>query len=54
MPLCAAIIYTADADWSAPEHAAEMGEYGAFPASVTEIMRGSTETRRCSCSTSRA
>lgn len=40
MPMYAAIIYTHDADWTAPEHAAEMGEYGAFSASAAEIMRG--------------
>lgn len=30
MPLYAALIYTEDADWTAPEHAAEMAEYGRF------------------------
>ena len=40
MPLYAAIIYSHDADWTAPEQAEEMGEYGEFSASVAEIMRG--------------
>ncbi|GAA4687829.1 hypothetical protein GCM10023226_27130 [Nocardioides nanhaiensis] len=40
MPLYAAIIYTHDTDWTAPGHAAEMGEYGAFSASAAEILRG--------------
>lgn len=40
MPLYAAINYTHDADWTAPEHAEEMGEYGAFGQSAAAIMRG--------------
>lgn len=40
MPLYAAIIYTTDVDWTAPEHAAEMAEYGEFGASAAAIMRG--------------
>jgi hypothetical protein len=30
MPQYAAIIYSTDVDWTAPEHAEEMGEYGRF------------------------
>lgn len=30
MPLYAALTYTPDVDWTAPEHAAEMAEYGRF------------------------
>jgi hypothetical protein len=30
MPLYAAVLYTQDVDWTAPEQAAEMAEYGAF------------------------
>lgn len=40
MPLYAAIIYSTDSDWTAPEHAEEMGEYGAFSMAAAEIMRG--------------
>lgn len=40
MPLYAAIIYTHDLDWTAPEQGELMGEYGAFSASVADIMRG--------------
>lgn len=40
MPQYAAILYSTDVDWSAPEHAAEMGEYGAFGASAAAIIRG--------------
>ncbi|GAB3988181.1 YciI family protein [Nocardioides marmoraquaticus] len=40
MPMYAAIIYTNDLDWTAPEQGELMGEYGAFSASVAEIMRG--------------
>ena len=40
MPLYAAIIYTSDLDWTAPEQAAEMGEYAEFGQAAAEIMRG--------------
>lgn len=30
MPQYAAIIYSTDVDWTAPEHADEMAEYGRF------------------------
>lgn len=40
MPQYAAIIYTADVDWTAPEHAAEMAEYSAFGAKHGESIRG--------------
>jgi hypothetical protein len=40
MPLYAAIIYSADVDWTAPEHAAEMAEYGVFSQAAADIMRG--------------
>lgn len=40
MPLYAAIIYTSDLDWTAPEQAAEMGEYAEFSQAAAEIMRG--------------
>ncbi len=40
MTLYAAITYTADVDWTAPEQAAEMAEYGAFGAAAAAVMRG--------------
>ena len=40
MPLYAAIIYTTDVDWTAPEHADVMAEYGAFSAGAAAVMRG--------------
>lgn len=40
MPTYAAILYTHDADWTAPEHAAEMAEYGAFSAVAASAMVG--------------
>ena len=40
MPLYAAIIYSSDLDWTAPEQAAEMGEYAEFGQAAAEIMRG--------------
>lgn len=40
MALYAAITYTPDVDWTAPEHAAEMAEYPEFGASAAAIMRG--------------
>ncbi|MCP9270909.1 YciI family protein [Mycolicibacterium arenosum] len=40
MPQYAAIIYTADVDWSAPEQAAEMAEYGQFGATHADTIRG--------------
>ena len=40
MPLYAAITYTADVDWTAPEQADEMAEYGAFSAGAAAVLRG--------------
>jgi hypothetical protein len=40
MSLYAAIIYTQDVDWSAPENAGEMAEYAEFNAAAGEIIRG--------------
>lgn len=40
MTLYAAITYTADVDWTQPEQAAEMAEYGAFGAAAAAVMRG--------------
>ena len=40
MPQYAALTYTADVDWTAPEHAAEMAEYSEFGAAHGEAIRG--------------
>lgn len=40
MPTFAAIIYTTDADWTAPEHAEAMAEYGAFSQAAADVIRG--------------
>lgn len=40
MPLYAAVIYSQDVDWTAPEHAAVMGEYGEFGQAAAAIIRG--------------
>ena len=40
MPLYAALIYTADVDWSAPEHAEDDAEYGEFGQAAAAVIRG--------------
>ena len=40
MTLYAALIYTADVDWSAPEHAEETAQYGAFGQAAAAVIRG--------------
>lgn len=40
MPQYVAIVYSQDVDWSAPEHAAEMAEYGEFGQAAAAIIRG--------------
>ena len=40
MPQYVALTYTADVDWSAPEQAAEMAEYGAFGQAAAAVIRG--------------
>jgi hypothetical protein len=40
MPKYAAIIYSADLDWSAPEQAAVIGEYQAFGEAAAAAIRG--------------
>jgi hypothetical protein len=40
MPQYAAVIYSADVDWTAPEQAAEMAEYNAFAAAAAAVIRG--------------
>lgn len=40
MPQYAALTYTADVDWSAPEQAAEMAQYGEFGSAHGDVIRG--------------
>ena len=40
MTVYAAIVYTADVDWCAPEQQAEMAEYGAFSQAAAAVLRG--------------
>lgn len=40
MPQYAALIYSADVDWSQPEYAAETAEYGEFGQAAAAIIRG--------------
>ncbi|QWT22786.1 hypothetical protein KPL76_08190 [Subtercola sp. PAMC28395] len=40
MPLYAAIIYSADVDWSLPEYADETKEYMAFAEGAAAVIRG--------------
>ena len=40
MPQYAAILYTRDADWTAPEEAAVMGDYGAFGEAAGSAIQG--------------
>jgi hypothetical protein len=40
MPTYAALTYTADVDWSAPEQATEMAEYREFGRAAASVVRG--------------
>jgi hypothetical protein len=40
MPTYVALTYTADVDWSAPEQAAEMAEYGEFGQAAATVVGG--------------
>jgi hypothetical protein len=40
MPQYVAILYTKDVDWSHPDQAADMAEYGAFSAGAEAVIRG--------------
>lgn len=40
MPSYVALTYTADVDWSHPDQAAEMAEYGEFSAAAAAVIRG--------------
>ena len=51
MTLYAAIIYSTDVDWTAPEHAAEMGEYGAFGEEAAALIRGGAALYQTSTAT---
>lgn len=51
MPSYAALIYSADVDWSAPEHADEMVEYGAFAQAAAAVIRGGAALYQTSTAT---
>lgn len=51
MPQYAAIIYSADVDWTAPEHADEMAEYGRFGADHGASIRGGAALQPTSTAT---
>lgn len=51
MPTYAALIYTADVDWSAPEYAAEMAEYGEFGEAAAAVIRGGAALYQTSTAT---
>jgi hypothetical protein len=40
MPSYVALTYTADVDWSHPDQAAEMAQYGEFGAAASAVIRG--------------
>ncbi|MDO9485712.1 MAG: YciI family protein [Actinomycetota bacterium] len=40
MPEYVAIVYSKDVDWSHPDNAAEMAEYGAFNEAAAAVIRG--------------
>lgn len=40
MPMYAAIIYSPDHDWTDPQHAPTMAEYGAFGEAAAAVIRG--------------
>jgi hypothetical protein len=42
LPTYVALTYTADVDWSAPEQAREMAEYGEFGRAAAAVIRGGT------------
>jgi hypothetical protein len=42
LPTYVALTYTADVDWSAPEQAEEMAEYGEFGRAAAAVIRGGT------------
>lgn len=51
MPQYAALLYTADVDWSAPEQAATVAEYGDFGRENAEILRGGVALAQTSTAT---
>jgi hypothetical protein len=40
MPQYVAILYTKDVDWSHPDHAGDMAEYGEFGEAAAAVIRG--------------
>ncbi|HEX2576198.1 MAG TPA: YciI family protein [Aquihabitans sp.] len=51
MPTYAAVIYSKDVDWTQPEHAEEMGEYGAFGEAAAAVIRGGAALYQTSTAT---
>lgn len=51
MPTYAALIYTPDVDWSAPEYKEEIAEYGAFGAAAASVLRGGAALYQTSTAT---
>lgn len=52
MPQYAALIYTADVDWSAPEHAEVTSQYGEFGQAAAAVIRGGAALYPTSTATS--
>jgi hypothetical protein len=51
MPTYAALIYTPDVDWSAPEYKEEIAEYGEFGAAAAAVIRGGAALYQTSTAT---
>lgn len=51
MPTYAALIYSRDVDWSQPEHAGVMKEYGEFSEAAAAVLRGGAALYPTSTST---
>lgn len=51
MPQYAALIYSADVDWTQPEYSAEMKEYNAFGEAAAAVIRGGAALYQTSTAT---
>jgi hypothetical protein len=51
MPIYAALIYGEDGDWTAPEHAGQMAEYGEFGAAAASVITGGSALQPTSTAT---
>ncbi len=51
MPQYAALIYGEDADWAAPQYAAQMAEYGEFGAAAAQVIQGGAALQPISTAT---